>query len=284
VASSADIDGDGTGRDQQGSWRLSWVTIAILSVVPEEPQEEPKPIQAIIVNKKWRWGAGLLGLGGLGAGGAAVYMTEVEAGPVALLLIGTIFAFVAMGGRLPTRVKVGENEAAWEAVQEYVKERIEEAAPEEKPEEIRRAAELASVAPQAAPVSTIAHELYAMTSIRRAVKSMPGVKVMPSSDHPDEPFDMEVRTTDNKRRLWIVVKSQLVPSMRQIEAMRARIDQIRGDDPILIVTNDSEGLPLPFINTRVFTVPHEKGRGLRGLRTTIELLLKFAAPEHEDLD
>jgi hypothetical protein len=58
-----------------------------------------------------------LGIASLGAGGVAVFITHVEAGPVALLFVGLIFMIVALSGRLPTRLKLGENEAEWQRLQ-----------------------------------------------------------------------------------------------------------------------------------------------------------------------
>ncbi len=62
-----------------------------------------------------------LGLIGLGAGGVAVFVTHLEAGPVALLVVGFLFLLIGMSGRMPSRLKIGDNEAAWEeAVQVFV--------------------------------------------------------------------------------------------------------------------------------------------------------------------
>lgn len=76
-----------------------------------------------------RWLAGLLGVAGLGAGGTAVFLTHVEAGPVALIGAGVLFLFLALGGVMPTRVRVGEAEAEFQRqIQESV-ERIEQKSP-----------------------------------------------------------------------------------------------------------------------------------------------------------
>jgi tetratricopeptide (TPR) repeat protein len=57
--------------------------------------------------------AGVIGLVSLGAGGAAVFVRDVEAGPVALIAVGFFFLIIAVSGVLPTRLKFGENEAEW---------------------------------------------------------------------------------------------------------------------------------------------------------------------------
>lgn len=69
-----------------------------------------------------------MGVAGLGAGGVAVFVTKLEAGPVALLAVGFLFLVVGMSGRLPNRLKIGESEAAWDT--EKSKERIRQEAPQ----------------------------------------------------------------------------------------------------------------------------------------------------------
>jgi tetratricopeptide (TPR) repeat protein len=46
--------------------------------------------------------------------GVAVFVTHVEAGPVALIAGGVLFMFIALSGVLPTRLKIGDNEAEWQ--------------------------------------------------------------------------------------------------------------------------------------------------------------------------
>jgi hypothetical protein len=76
---------------------------------PEQPQRE-----AVSVDGWWRALAAIAGTAGLGAGGYAVFGTKSEAGPVALLAVGSIFALIAMGGVLPRRIKVGQAEVKLE--------------------------------------------------------------------------------------------------------------------------------------------------------------------------
>src|SRR6266567_3153486 len=61
----------------------------------------------------YRVGAVGLGLAGLGSGGAAVFLTRVEAGPVALIAAGFLLLLIGASGRLPNRLKIGDNEAEW---------------------------------------------------------------------------------------------------------------------------------------------------------------------------
>jgi tetratricopeptide (TPR) repeat protein len=68
---------------------------------------------SVTLSRWWRAVAVALGAAGLGAGGVAVFVTKLEAGPVALLAVGFLFLIVGMSGRLPNRLKIGENEAEW---------------------------------------------------------------------------------------------------------------------------------------------------------------------------
>src|SRR4051794_5360889 len=105
-----------------------------------------KPPQ--LLGKSQRAAAWVLGLGGLGSGGTAVFVTDSEAGPVALLVVGLILVLVAVGGRLPTRLKFGDNEAAWDAVEEYVTVTVTDAPPPERKAQLDRLTELAREAPE----------------------------------------------------------------------------------------------------------------------------------------
>jgi hypothetical protein len=82
--------------------------------VPDEPEVPPRtpawPL-ALKINPRARASAIGLGLIGLGAGGAAVFITHLEAGPMALLAAGFLFMIIGMSGRMPSRLKVGGNEA-----------------------------------------------------------------------------------------------------------------------------------------------------------------------------
>jgi hypothetical protein len=76
--------------------------------------------QAVKVQPWARWVAGFAGAAGCGSGGVAVFLTHLEAGPVALIAGGVLFLLLALGGVLPTRLKIGDNEAEWQEVAESV--------------------------------------------------------------------------------------------------------------------------------------------------------------------
>jgi hypothetical protein len=108
-----------------------------------------RPLTATI-NVWWRACIIALGLAGLGSGGVAVFVTQLEAGPVALLAVGFVLLLVGVGGRLPSRLKMGENEAAWEGVEEFVRFVGEDTPTEQTPELLEALDDLAEVAPTAA--------------------------------------------------------------------------------------------------------------------------------------
>ena len=89
------------------------------------------------------------GVASLGAGGVAVFITHVEAGPVALLFVGLIFMIIALSGRLPTRLRIGEHEAEWQEVAgDIIETALDSATPSAKAQVAVQLEELAEVAPE----------------------------------------------------------------------------------------------------------------------------------------
>jgi len=88
--------------------------------MPELQHQDDLQRHAVKVQPWARWAAGFLGVAGAGSGGAAVFLTHVEAGPVALIAAGVLFLFLALGGVLPTRLKIGDNEAEFQELVESV--------------------------------------------------------------------------------------------------------------------------------------------------------------------
>jgi hypothetical protein len=85
-------------------------------------RKQPESVRESVRIDPWlRWATGVLGLGGLGTGGIAVFVTKLEAGPVALLGGGLLLLLIAIAGRLPRRLKFGDNEA------EFYEERYDRA-------------------------------------------------------------------------------------------------------------------------------------------------------------
>jgi hypothetical protein len=120
----------------------------------------------------------LLGLAAFGAGAAAVFITHLEAGPVALIAAGLLLLLIGIGGHMPSRLKIGDNEAQWEiereAVQVFVERVAEEAPAERQPELIDALGELAEAAPQVASagLSAFIYERQLREEINRALEEI----------------------------------------------------------------------------------------------------------------
>lgn len=155
----------------------------------------------------WRAVSVALGLIGLGAGGAAVFITHVEAGPVALLIVGLIFLLIGMSGRMPNRIKVGDNEAAWEAVQEFVERVADEVSDEARPELLEAVGDLAEAAPSAATPTfrALMYENLIMTMLRELARTDGDISFDPMNN--DRLFDGVV--VGPERRAAIEIKGLL---------------------------------------------------------------------------
>jgi hypothetical protein len=168
----------------------------------------------------------VLGLIGLGAGGVAVFVTHVEAGPVALLIIGLVFLLIGMGGRMPTRIKVGDNEAAWEAVQEFVERVTEEIPAESRREVLDAIGDLAQAAPElASPVlQGLTYEALIASMIDEILVTIPADKLGQASVQiaSTPGFDIWLKTSDRDVGVEVRYSSKLVPSA-VIEQLSARL-------------------------------------------------------------
>jgi hypothetical protein len=152
-----------------------------LGVVDNKDGETPKTrlrAAGVMLSMPARVTAFTLGLAGLGAGGVAVFISHLEAGPVCLLLVGLTFMIIALGGTLPSRLKVGDNEATWEvqrdAVEAFV-ERVADKTPIESQAELLDALDdLAENVPSVAggAVNAIRYELMVREEIHGIIQEM----------------------------------------------------------------------------------------------------------------
>jgi hypothetical protein len=103
-----------------------------------------------VVLSAWaRWTSGVVGAAGLGLGATAAFTRNLEAPPVALMAIGGVFLLVGLAGVMPTRLKIGDNEAEWQ-LDEYrdlVAEFVDDVTPVEQQRIVER---LAYIDPAAA--------------------------------------------------------------------------------------------------------------------------------------
>jgi hypothetical protein len=91
----------------------------------------------------------VLGLAGLGAGAVAVYLTHVEAGPAALLVVGLILLLIAMSGLIPNQIRFGDIAIDLRAVEDFV-ERAADTAPAKSREFVAALHDLEIRAPEVA--------------------------------------------------------------------------------------------------------------------------------------
>ena len=147
-----------------------------------------------------------LGIAGLGAGAVAVFVTHLEAGPVALLAVGLIFMIVGLAGTLPTRLKVGDNEAAWEierqAVETFV-ERVAEVTPVANQREFLGAlGDLAEDAPEVAArgISAFAYEQQLRAELEEVVRDL-------EHSFPDgQPVDFVTEVTADRQMVDAIIQ------------------------------------------------------------------------------
>ncbi len=184
-----------------------------------------------------------LGVAALGAGGVAVFMTHLEAGPVGLLAVGLIFTIIALAGTLPTRLKVGDNEAAWEierqAVETFV-ERVAEDVPVVNQREFLGALnDLAEDAPRfAAPVfSALAYERLLMSMLEDAIKTLdedinlPAPVLKLESRLSDMKLDAVISTADGRTLIVELKASHRISArdgLRQLQTYRDRMPGLSG--------------------------------------------------------
>src|SRR5262245_48697006 len=132
----------------------------------EAEKESAVRKQAIKLDPLPRFTVGLLGAAGLAGGSIATFTQDVEAGPGAMLAIGAIFFLIGIAGVLPTRLKVGENEAEfWQEVGDKVEEIVDQLPPATRAEVLEK---IAASAPEAAAPALrgIAYEELVIQMIR----------------------------------------------------------------------------------------------------------------------
>ena len=147
--------------------------------------------------------AWVLGLAALGAGVTGAFIGDLEAPPVALLAVGTIFVLVGMSGQLPRRLKFGDSEAEWETT---VASAVGEIAEQVPPSRLDRVAgaleELATVAPRAAAnvANHVIHGQARVDSLRNVAARL-GISVAESAKVNAKTSDLTLVDPHGKK-LW----------------------------------------------------------------------------------
>lgn len=156
-----------------------------------------------------------LGTASLGAGGVAVFTTHLEAGPVALLFVGLIFMIIALSGRLPTRIKIGDSEAEWQDIAGGVIEAaLDSATPSARADLVPQLEELAEVAPRAAApaLSGLAYDANLAWAVAQAANKVAGAQKVDTRVRLDEvgEFDFVIEATGNR---FILVEAKSSPRL-----------------------------------------------------------------------
>lgn len=127
-----------------------------------------------------RWMLGLTGAAALGAGAVAVFITEVEAGPVALVTVGAALLIIAVMGRRITSVSLADGGMTFE---QRVERQLSQADTPEQAFEVATAA--TTVAPEVqknAHISLMSHAAYEKVVADRLVSVFGGSVVEPGGE------------------------------------------------------------------------------------------------------
>jgi len=176
----------------------------------------------------------VLGLIGLGAGGVAVFVTNLEAGPVALIAAGLLLLLIGMGGRMPSRLKVGDNEAEWlEAVGQAFDSVIDAVPPENLPKVEEAISELSIVAPRISwrARERVARESILLSRLHSSVTRLGlsiGNPIFVDGARPDA-----VVLGPGGQKLWVITYDSHIRGW-QLAASRQLLDQIKSSDPAFV--------------------------------------------------
>lgn len=172
----------------------------------------------------------------LSAGGTATFTQDVEAGPVALIVSGSLFVLIGIAGVLPTRLKVGEGEAEWiEVVGEAIETVVEAVRPEARVQVEHALQELYSFAPEVAQVvrQASAGEYVLLSRLASSVERLgleialePGIRV--NGARPDA-----IVTDDIGRKLWVIAIGRRLKSW-QVGVTRQLLTRIKAQNETFV--------------------------------------------------
>jgi hypothetical protein len=188
--------------------------------------------QAIKLDAWPRAGIAGMGLLGIAAGAVATFTRDVEAGPVAMLALGAFFFLMGMVGYLPTRLKIGENEAEWSAAVEEVLERVIEEVPASSLPEVAQAIEEFSVRAPAIANATRQgfEEEQRLVRATEVVAQSLGL----STAQPDIRLSNGARpdlvVTSGSRKLWVITQARPVKGWEKAAAT-ANVGTMKAEFP-----------------------------------------------------
>ncbi len=174
--------------------------------------------------------AWVLGLAALGGGVAGAFIGHLEAPPVALLAVGTIFVLVGMSGQLPRRLKFGDSEAEWERTVASAVGEIAEQVPQARLDRVAGALdELATVAPHAAAnvANHVLRSQARLDSLRNTAARL-GISVAESDTVNAKTSDLTLVDRHGKK-LWVIFSTTGVRGW-QVGSARGIMEEIKQAD------------------------------------------------------
>ncbi|WP_229075025.1 hypothetical protein [Actinoplanes sp. DH11] len=179
-----------------------------------------------------------------------------------------------MSGRLPNRLRMGENEAAWEAVAQYVERTVEEAPPEQKPDEIRRVSELAAIAPQAAgpALEAAGWELWALGVVGNALRNaFPNAALTQAAGHADVGWDLKMSIDETYDTVYIIFKESVRSLTDLAKTIRPLLKEPNSRVVVAVARRDTLPKSLPA-NVRLVTMSRDQMNSSRRVRELVHWL------------
>ncbi len=207
--------------------------------MPEE--DAPSSIQEPIAVLPWvRAASAVLGLAGLGAGVAAVFVTESEVGSVAPLVVGAGFVLLGLVGYLPTRLRwEGRGEVQWQREVGIAVATIVDKVPGgSRPDILSALDDISRFAPAvgAAPLRAYARDQSLRDSLYRV--AVPGVDMTFDALIAGERFDAVASNTKGERVLIDLKGFGLRgKDARMLVASYQKVLQASGARKIVLVTS-----------------------------------------------
>jgi hypothetical protein len=241
-----------------------------VSTVVDEDSDRPQTLRAAVrLGKPSRWAAFVLGLAGVGAGALASFKAHLEAPPVALLAVGLILVLVGLAGVLPTRLKVGDNEAEFyqereRQVADVLRKEVEAVTLGDKARVAEIVDRVAEVAPEvAAPAQSALMYDYLVRGLTDDIADEPDIAALANA-HPRRHLLLETAYAahDNFR----------LPTFRVDHIYEKAVQSGLANSSLLLVTRSPLAEPISTMSKRRRGLYHVIVRGLDdkdALRTAI---------------
>jgi hypothetical protein len=196
--------------------------------------EKPKPkVQPIKIEPRARWLAGSFGVAGFATGAVATFTRSVEAGPVALIGVGFLLFLMALSGYLPTRLKIGDNEAEFnQAIQNFVEATVEETPANERDQLLQYLTDLGQAFPQAANsgLSALVYEQVIIEMIREIAHDVrPQIKTM-TTVGPGRSLDMMITGPHELRSAGVEISARMQHGRVWAERVYDRFSAIKATE------------------------------------------------------